>query len=42
MQESEKNAIFSNVDTWDNNHQARMWQAGTLGIEVCLVFLTNI
>lgn len=48
MQETEKNAIFTNVDTWDNNPQARMWQTGTLGIvliflrrlwiEVCLFF----
>lgn len=52
MQETEKNAIFTNVDTWDNSHQAIMWQPGTPGIvliflrrlqiEDFLVFLANI
>lgn len=32
MHEAEKNTVFAKFDTWGINHQARMWQAGTLGI----------
>lgn len=37
MQEAEKNTVSTNLDTWDINHQARMWQAGTLGIVLILL-----
>ena len=37
MQEAEKNTVSTNLDTWDINRQARMWQAGTLGIVLILL-----
>lgn len=37
MQEAEKNTVSTNLHTWDINHQARMWQAGTLGIVLILL-----